>query len=232
MIEKTLNGKWQMRQTTWDKWVEADVPGDMYSDLLNANLAEDPFYRENEYDALKLSYNDYEYRTSFEVDKCLLSNEKVFLCCNGLDTLAEITLNGKKIGGTDNMHRMYEFDVKNILIEGENTIYILFSSPVKYCEKKHAEEPVLERDDSLKGSYYLRKAHCMFGWDWGPKLPNMGIWRDISIKGYNIERIEQVYIKQNHQKEKVSLDIRVNREVWTEQDTQIKIDIETPDGKK
>lgn len=232
MIEKTLNGKWQMKQTTWDKWIEADVPGDVYNDLLNANLIDDPFYRENEYDATKLSYNDYEYRTSFEVDKRLLSSEKVLLCCNGLDTLAEITLNGKKIGNTDNMHRTYEFDIKNILIEGENTIHILFSSPVKYCEKKQAEKPILDRKDSLNGSYYLRKAHCMFGWDWGPKLPDMGIWRDISIKGYNAERIEQVHIKQDHQKEKVSLNIMVNREIWTKKDTKIKIDIDTPDGKK
>ena len=83
MIEKTLNGKWQMKQATWDKWIKADVPGDVYNDLLNANLIDDPFYRENEYDATKLSYDDYEYRTSFEVDKHLLSSEKVLLCCNG-----------------------------------------------------------------------------------------------------------------------------------------------------
>lgn len=231
MFIQSLNGKWNMKQTTEEEWIEATVPGDVYNDLLESNLIEDPFYGENEYDVLKLSYNDYEYTTDFEVSEGMLSYEKVFLCCQGLDTLAEIKINGKKIANTNNMHRLYEFDVKDILVMGKNNIHIVFSSPAQYVEKKHVENPLLERKDSLKGTYYLRKAHCMFGWDWGPKLPNMGVWRDILLKGYNSERIEQVYISQKHEKEKVSLDIRVNREIWTEENIKIHVDIKTPDNK-
>lgn len=225
----SLNGKWLMKEISEQKWTSAEVPGSMYNDLLNVGKMEDPFYRENEYDALKLSYNNYEYATDFEVDSSLLAYEKVFLCCNGLDTIAEITINDKKVGSTNNMHRVYEFDVKNILRSGKNRIHVLFLSPAVYCEKKHEEKSLLERKDSLKGTNYLRKAHCMFGWDWGPKLPDMGIWKDISLKGYNTERIEQVKIHQEHKEGKVSLDIGVIREVWQKEQSKIQVELKTPD---
>lgn len=230
MIEKSLNGIWGLREVTWENFIDAKVPGDVYNDLLNADLMEDPFYRENEWDALELSRNDYEYITSFEVTEELRACEKILLSFSGIDTIAEINLNGKKISNTNNMHREYEFDVKELLWEGENFLRVLLSSPIEYCEKKHNEKPVLERKDSLKGSYYLRKAHCMFGWDWGPRLPDMGIWRDVSLKGYNCGRIEEVYVVQNHHKDMVELDIRVHREAWTDEAVTIMLEIEAPNG--
>jgi beta-mannosidase len=87
---------------------------------------------------------------------------------------------------------------------------VVFYAPVEYIENRYREAPLKNSDDSTKGSFYLRKAHCMFGWDWGPKLPDMGIWRSISIRGYKNARIEDVYITQNHLESKVELDVRIS----------------------
>lgn len=46
----------------------------------------------------------------------------------------------------------------------------------------------------------LRKAHSMFGWDWGPQTIDAGIFRDIYLQGYSHARIEDIRIHQQHAK--------------------------------
>lgn len=65
--------------------------------------------------------------------------------------------------------------------------------------------------DAMEGFPLLRKAHCMFGWDWGPRLPDAGIWRGISLVGVNDARLEQVYVIQNHETEKVTLSFQIEK---------------------
>lgn len=209
MKKQCLNGSWSMKRTAEQSWIPAVVPGSMYNDLLTAGLMEDPFYRDNEEKALELSSFDYEYVRQFTPEPALLRCDRILLHCEGLDTLAHITLNGQKLASTDNMHRTYEFNVKGLLKEGENTLHIVFSSPTAYIEKKNREETLWGPDDSIKGFPHIRKAHCMFGWDWGPKLPDMGIWRDIYLLGYESARLEDVYVTQHHTPGSVSLSFRL-----------------------
>lgn len=180
------------------EWKTAAVPGSVYSTLLANNLIEDPFYRENEAETLELSGNDYMFKRSFEVSSDLLEMDAIYLRCEGLDTLASVYVNGLEVLDTDNMHRTYEQSVKQFLHLGLNEILILFKSPLKYVRAKHKERPLQNSSDAVEGISHLRKAHCMFGWDWGPKLPDMGIWRDISLVGYKRARIDDIYITQRH----------------------------------
>ena len=226
MLLLNLNGKWSMKRTDEDSWINSCVPGSVYSDLLNNGKMQDPFYRDNENSALKLSNYNYEYKRNFQIDKNMLSHDKIFLLCKGLDTICTIYINDKKIANTDNMHRTYEFDIKHFISEGNNTIHIIFFSPLKYIEKKQKEYPL--NGDYIPGIPHIRKAHYMFGWDWGPKLPDMGIWRDISIIGFNKERIDDVYITQTHEKGSVNLDIKVNIEKWLKSDSEIAVKITSP----
>lgn len=207
-----LNGTWQMRNISQAEWLEAKVPGSVYNDLLNAGKMEDPFYRDNEDIALKLCDFDYEYKREFTVENSLLQCDKVLLVCKGIDTLSTIILNGNTIAQTNNMHRTYEFDVKGYLVEGQNKIQIILHSPTKFMQKKHKEDPLWGAGDCIPGFPHLRKAHCMSGWDWGPKLPDLGIWRDIYIIGYNHGRLTDVYITQHHNNGEVNLDVRVSYE--------------------
>lgn len=91
---------------------------------------------------------------------------EVVLLCEGLDTLCEIEVNGENIAKTENMHRTYEFDIKGLLREGGNLIHLLFKSPIEYASRKQKEYPLNNVGDAVVGISHIRKAHCMFGWDW------------------------------------------------------------------
>ncbi|MDD3629239.1 MAG: glycoside hydrolase family 2 protein, partial [Actinomycetota bacterium] len=165
-----------MKDTRGRHWVEARVPGSVFSDLLREGLMEDPFYRDNEDKTLELSYNDYEFTREFNITPDMFKKDRILLYCEGLDTLTEIKVNGRLLAKTDNMHRSYEFDVKSFLKEGSNSIHITFYSPTKFIKKMHKKNPLMIKtsDETIPGFYYIRKAHCMFGWHWGPKIPDSG----------------------------------------------------------
>ena len=134
MIKQSLNGAWVLDIPESNFLaVPATVPGSVYHDLLRNSLMDDPYYRDNEVKALKLMEYDFHYSRSFTVEEAMLQEDAVLLRCEGLDTIATILLNGQKIGYADNMHRTWEFDVKNSLHPGENRIEIQFSSPTKYA---------------------------------------------------------------------------------------------------
>ncbi|MEK5256107.1 glycoside hydrolase family 2 protein [Paenibacillus sp. FSL F4-0125] len=225
-----LNGKWQMKRLDHPKWLEASVPGSVYHDLMNTGEMPDPFYREQEYEVLELSNYDYEYQRTFQLEGGVLEHDRVFLLCEGLDTLCELYLNGTNILNSDNMHRTYEVDIKSVLTLGENIIHAIFRSPVEFTLRKQAELPLSGCADAVEGISHLRKAHSMFGWDWGPKLPDLGIWRSLSIQGYHSARLDDVYITQFHEKDKVKLDVRVRTESWQKADREIVVKIHTPAG--
>ena len=100
MYVKSLAGGWQFRQADTDEgWLPAQVPGGVHTDLMAAGRIPDPFVGDNELRVQWIAESDWEYRTSFDVDADLLTSERVLLVCDGLDTLAELTLNGKRLGG-------------------------------------------------------------------------------------------------------------------------------------
>ena len=166
-----------------DDWITATVPGSVYGDLLQAGKMEDPFWKDNEIEALKLMDYDYEYRTSFSCDDELLESDEVILRFEGLDTIADIMLNGVKLGHADNMHRTWEYSVKDILKQSDNILSVYFYSPTKFIADAFAKAPTRGTEDAMNGFVHIRKAHCMFGWDWGAHLPDAGIWRPVSLLG-------------------------------------------------
>ena len=208
----SLDGAWSMRNTKNEEWMSAHVPGSVYSNLLLHAKMPDPYYRENQYEVCGLSIDDYEFEKVFEAPGTLLSYDCIFLRFEGLDTLAEITLNGSPLGHADNMHRVWEYEVKHLLKEGGNTLRVLFSSPIKYIQAKQGADPLWGVATTIPGYPHLRKAHYMFGWDWAPQLPDMGIWRPVALVGANYARLDGVYVTQRHGGGTVGLDIRVDIE--------------------
>ncbi len=198
MKKFSLNGTWSMSGGGFN--CDGTIPGSVYSFLLDNKLMDDPYYRDNERGALKLMENDFDFSKKFVFDK---SDSPVLLHCDGLDTLCDIYINGKKIAHTDNMHRTYEFDVTDALLDGENEIKITCLSPNKFVREMYEKENIYGCGDALKGSPYLRKASCMMGWDWGPMLPDAGIWKDIYLLTVNSDKINEVHITQRHTDGKV-----------------------------
>lgn len=230
MLRYDLNGQWKMREYPNGQWIDANVPGSVFNDLLNSGIIEDPFYRDNEDKVKKIALYDYQYTREFYIDDILYNHDKLFLCCDGLDTLCRIEINGKYLADTANMHRRYEWDIKDFLNRGTNSINIILYSPIEYITKKNEEDPLWGSGDAMAGFSHLRKAHSMFGWDWGPQLPDLGIWKDIYIWGYNSARLKDVYVSQRHAANKVDLDIQVSLDKWEDTDFKIHTKIIAPNG--
>ena len=234
MMQKlSLNGLWQLTIPESNfPVIQATVPGSVYNDLLTSGNMEDPFYRDNEVKALKLMEYNFHYSRTFIVPNDLLEKDAVLLRCEGLDTVATIYINDHQVGYGDNMHRTWEFNVKQVLRPGENKIEVQLASPTKYIHDSLSDRPLVYCfRDAMQGFPNLRKAHCMFGWDWGPRLPDAGIWRDISILGIRTARIRDVYVQQHHADGKVTLDIQTNLTAYTEGSADVAVVITAPDGK-
>lgn len=107
-----LNGAWNMRPVGEEEWIPAKVPGSVASDLLRAGRIEDPYYRDRQYEVFDIFLKDYEYEREFELDAARLEAARLELVCEGLDTIAELCLNGRKLAQTWNMHRTYRLDLK------------------------------------------------------------------------------------------------------------------------
>ncbi len=225
-----LNGKWQFKSRKDQDWLEAYVPGTLYTDLLRLGKMKDPFYGENEEEVKALSELDYEYKRSFEVSEALLTQDKIVLECKGIDTIAEIFINKQSVGKTQNMHRTYEFDVKGILEVGINEIHIIIDSPLQYIKQKDEEKSLWGVSSTVPGYQHIRKAHCAFGWDWGPQLPDMGIFREIAIKAYSEARLTDLYVKQQHSADGVRLGIEVEIEKLTSKELLVECQISDAKG--
>lgn len=221
-----LGGAWRMREADSQTWHSAHVPGSMYADLMADGTMPDPFWRENELDAFERMKKDYVYQRTFTVSEAQLAHAHVELVCEGLDTLAHVSLNGREIAFADNMHITWVWDVKEQLHAGENTLEIRFDSPILYCAKKAEEAPGWESSDATPGFRHLRKAHCMFGWDWGPRLPDAGIWRPIFLRTWDTARLENALMLQAHHDSVVDVTIRpeiAGESAWS-------AEITAPDG--
>ena len=221
-----LGGAWRMREADSETWHSAHVPGSVYADLMADGTMPDPFWRENELDAFERMKKDYVYQRAFTVTEAQLAHAHVELVCEGLDTLAHVSLNGREIAFADNMHITWVWDVKEQLHAGENTLEIRFDSPILYCAKKAEEAPGWESSDATPGFRHLRKAHCMFGWDWGPRLPDAGIWRPIFLRTWDTARLENALMLQAHHDGVVDVTIRpeiAGESAWS-------AEITAPDG--
>ena len=186
MKKLNLNGLWQMEGGSFN--CQDNLPGAVYSFLLNNNLMLNPHFRDNELEALNLLENDFVFSRTFNIDK---TNYQMLLHCDGLDTLCDIFINNQHIAHTDNMHRSYEFDITTVLKNGENEIKLVFDSPNKFVREMHKKDPVCDNPDALRGHAHLRKAACMMGWDWGARLPDAGVWKDIYILTVDSDRISE-----------------------------------------
>lgn len=224
--QMNLGGAWRMREADSQTWHSAHVPGSVYADLMADGTMPDPFWRENELDAFERMKKDYVYQRAFTVTEAQLAHAHVELVCEGLDTLAHVSLNGREIAFADNMHITWVWDVKEQLHAGENTLEIRFDSPILYCAKKAEEAPGWESSDATPGFRHLRKAHCMFGWDWGPRLPDAGIWRPILLRTWDTVRLENALMLQAHHDGVVDVTIRpeiAGESAWS-------AEITAPDG--
>jgi beta-mannosidase len=217
---------------TKDTWLEGEIPGSVHTDLLKRGRIPDPFVADNELQVQWVAERDWLYKVTFPVDTDLLKEERVFLVCDGIDTLSEVSIGDHILSHTNNMFRRYQWDITEFLTDDEITIQFLFSSIVKYMQEKQAEYPLIGPSQSIPGGPYVRKAPCQFGWDWGPQLPPMGFWKDMRLEGYSIACLDDVAIDQHHDGAAVSVSANITLNRWQSGACKASLTLESPGGEK
>tara|TARA_B100000787_G_scaffold96048_2_gene70889 strand:- start:10281 stop:12782 length:2502 start_codon:yes stop_codon:yes gene_type:complete len=209
---QSLNGSdWQFVETGAQNWKPAQIPGTVQTDLLRLGKIPDPFLLNNEDSIQWVSQRDWTYKKIFSVPSKILKKQHHILIFEGLDTYAQIVLNDSLLFKSDNAFRGYDFNVSKIL-QHENTLEITLGSP-----------DTIENNAAARLNYQLpeaprvfsRKPQFQYGWDWGPKIKTMGIWRDVSLFSYAEVRMTEAFIKTDAiSKEKATLTAEIEFETF------------------
>ena len=207
----SLNSGWKFRalpssgHPDAEQWHDGEVPGVVQTDLLRNKLIPDPFYRDNEADLQWIGLTDWEYQKDFTVDEETLQHKHVELLFSGLDTYADVYLNGTQLTHTDNMFRHWRIPVKSNLHVGSNQLRIVFRSPVKLMLPKVKALPYrlptvnqiqIVSEEGIATDPYTRKAGYNYGWDWGPRFITLGIWQPVQLVTWDDLRIDNFHIQQ------------------------------------
>lgn len=195
-----LNSNWTLRALNLEavpetlreplkQGIPATVPGEATLDLVRAGLIADPFDGDNE--TLQQWIGDVDWQLTTTFDWHDDGNTRHDLVAEGLDTVAQIRLNGRAVGATENFHRSYRWDVRGLLQEGENTLEVQFTSPVRESDRREQDRGYLPHTEHHAFNQ-LRKPSYSFGWDWGIDVANAGIVRPIYIDSWSEVRIANV----------------------------------------
>lgn len=186
-----INEGWVFQEQDAAQWLPAKVPGEVHLDLLANKQIPDPFYRDNEKKLQWIEKENWDYKVKFEVPSNTLNKQNVELVFDGLDTYADVYLNGKRILQANNMFRQWKVDVKGLL-KTSNQLFIRFKSAQNTVDSMaKADLPYVIPDNPRA---YVRKAQFHFGWDWGPKLTTAGIWKEVRLEAYDARSAEKAFV--------------------------------------
>jgi beta-mannosidase len=211
-------------------WLDVDVPGDVHTALISAGRIEDPFYERNEQECAWIEDREWWYRTTFQgPEESLQADERLRLVFHGLDTFATVWLNGEELGRHQNMFREAVFDVSTSLHPGENTLAVLFDRPLDHAGEEHPDQ--WGRNPERVS---MRKAQFGFGWDWGPRLPTVGIWRPVELRrerGASFRGVHFYTLDVDPTGQRAAIAMRVEAEPFaTEGRIEASITLTAPDG--
>ncbi|MBO4623125.1 MAG: glycoside hydrolase family 2 protein [Bacilli bacterium] len=228
-MRKSLNGNWQLNSDALARYnvsnLKVKVPGSIYSDLLHYKLIEEPYFRANEAKMLDIMKDDYAYSRSFKLSSRDLRKE-INLVFLGIDTISEIYVNDYLVTKTYNMHRRYIININDYIRVGENSLKVVIKSCLEFIkeEDKKNTHQLMNMQYAVKGYANIRKAHCMFGWDWGPQMPDGGIWRKCFLEIIDKGRIDDVLVYQDTNKDVSKLNIKVNNHLLVK-DTKLVVSV-------
>ena len=205
--KKTSVPSHEMRSITSDslKWVvtyngknyPATIPGTIHNDLIDNGIIDDPFYRNNENNVQWVSNKVWIYTTIFDKGNIGLY-ENGTLVFDGLDTYAEVFINGEQLKAedgtkqTNNMFRQWRIPLPKNLKETHNVLTVKFSPSVPKEVAAAQKIPYKLPENRV----FSRKAPYQSGWDWGPKLITCGIWQKVYFDLWNGFKIDNIQLKQ------------------------------------
>lgn len=226
----TLHTDWQFSRYGSGEWLPAVVPGTVHQDLIAQGKLPDPFYGMNEKEIQWVEEEDWLYRTSFILSEEQLTHQEIFLVFEGLDTYADVSLNGASILKADNMFIGYRVPVKHFLKRGENKLLVRFRSPIRetmpHWETNGFIYPAANDHRAERLSIFTRKAPYSYGWDWGIRMVTCGIWRPVCLEFADEAVIEDYFVcQQSVTSRRAEIDNRleINNLDQKEQEARIKV---------
>ena len=169
--------------------LQCTVPCSMYSTLTSHGIIADPYKERNAVELAQYAERGVTFVAHFRVDGAILSRANVDLHISMLDTLGKIRLNGHEIGRTADFYLTYDFNVKGLLYNGENTLEIEIAPTI---------DP------------FSRKPRYMYGTQFSPRLLDMGIYGEVSLIAYDRGYINNLKITQEHSGDSVGLSIELD----------------------
>ncbi len=223
------------------RWLRATVPGSAQTDLMAAKIVPDPYKGLNEAKIQWVGLTDWQYRTTLTMTSDQLARDHVDLVFDGLDTFAEVRLNGTKLLAADNAHRRWRVPVKAVLKPGANDLLVTFRSPIRTLQPMvlKAANPLPGEYDSMFGdepmgkqtSPYIRKPKYQYGWDWGPRIVTQGIWRPARIEAWDDARIEAFRVTQEAlTRTEARLSAELDVVAGAERPVTVQVAVTGPDG--
>ncbi len=213
MTEQTLDGAWLLRERGAADWIPGHVPGGVHLDLLAAGRISDPFAGDEELRVQWVAERDWEYRREFAVDEAVAGQRA-----------RRARLRRPRHAGRDppqrRAARQRRQHVPDLALGRDrpaaarlNELSVIFRSAVGRAAELEAVRHLDSPDSQLPGAPYLRKAPCHFGWDWGPRLPNIGFWQGVRLEGWSVARLADVRLSQAIEGDgaRISAEVRMER---------------------
>lgn len=251
--ETPINTGWQFRQRPDSPqaaahprtlpWQPATVPGTVHTDLFARGLIPDPYVGAAEAGLQWIGLSDWEYRTTFDVSPRILDDARSDLVFEGLDTFAEVFVNGEKLLDADNFFRTWRVPVQGKLRAHGNELRVVLHSPINRLLPQVQAMPVKiagnypspygdEPTDALTANF-VRKPGYHYGWDWGPRYVTAGVWRPVKLQSWDAVRIDDVQLRQVQVTEaRALLDVRVRVDAVRAGEYDLRVWQTAPDGKR
>lgn len=203
---RSLDGEWEL--TFWKqpeepvtcpqkmagletKTIPATVPGNVEIDLVAAGLEKDPRIGNNNYLTRKWEGYQWCYSKTFSAP-VLEKGKRYEIFFGGIDTVADIWLNGEHLGRVENMLIEHSYDVTDYLVAGENLLQVVIQSSTIYGRRPFLGSISFGHSASPE-SVNIRKAPHMFGWDILPRVVSAGLWRSVELRTVEPVRFRDVY---------------------------------------
>lgn len=228
MKKLSLCGNWTLENLSSGEIIDAVVPGLNYLDLMAAGKIEDPYKSPDDMAFSFVYETEWKYSRVFNVTKAQLKEKHCFLVFERLDTLATVVLNGKVLFKAENIHRTYKTDVKDLLVEGENTISVTFGSITEYINDRQAKVKLPMNFNGIAGHPHIRKCAYHFGWDFAPQLAMQGISGNCEIRFVSHALIENLSVSQKLSQGKA--EIEVKSRIFEGDGEEIRYTLTCPDG--
>ncbi len=206
-----LAGEWELADGTGAWRCPCRVPGDGITALFEAGLIPDPYWGRNEDGLRWIAERDWTIRRRFALER-----RDVALVLDGLDTVAEVAVNGTRVLSAANQFRAHRADLSAVAREGANEIAVTFRSAPREAARRAAAQPFpvpwIAANNPIPHGNMLRKVACDWGWDWNIALCPFGITGGARIEPAGGPRIARLAVAQSHAGGRVALTVAVHTE--------------------